>query len=127
MYIPSSLSENTNEYRCVFQVYPAYDYCSSRVHNRPEHLFSEIGTQTSPTESRSSSFTWISDCSEDDHSSTTSSTEDSRRVGDSSGDSTPIKDEPESGIGTASPPRHYKYNKRKFSLFLIEAKTNVNK
>ncbi|XKL64603.1 hypothetical protein PGB90_004689 [Kerria lacca] len=92
-------------------VYPAYDYCSSRVHNRPEHLFSEIGTQTSPTESRSSSFTWISDCSEDDHSSTTSSTEDSRRVGDSSGDSTPIKDEPESGIGTASPPRHYKYNK----------------
>lgn len=90
---------------------PAYD-CFNQLRGR-RHL-SDSATQTSPADSRSSSFTWISDCSEDDNSSTTSSTEDSRQLGDSSGDSTPVKDEPESGIGTASPPRHYKANKREF-------------
>nr|CAD7265460.1 unnamed protein product [Timema shepardi] len=107
----------------------------------------DMGTQTSPALSRSSSFTWVSDCSsslllhttgsvsdtmDDDNRSTTSSADDSpdsapvHRPGegvfpcqcdctssrDSLSDSplesleSPDREEPESGIGTASPPRN---------------------
>ncbi|XP_025198097.1 rho GTPase-activating protein 7 isoform X2 [Melanaphis sacchari] len=85
----------------------------------------EVATQTSPTCSRSSSFTWLSDRSDTGNCSSTeeavtpcSSTDDS--VTDhhiSCGSSTESSvtppgrsDEPESGIGTASPP-HHRYSK----------------
>ncbi|XP_050523367.1 rho GTPase-activating protein 7 [Daktulosphaira vitifoliae] len=87
----------------------------------------EATAQTSPTESRSSSFTWLSDRSEPSNCSSAeeeiqtpcSSTDDS--VVDqhiSCGSSTASSsvsppgrsDEPESGIGTASPP-HHRYSK----------------
>lgn len=89
----------------------------------------EVATQTSPTCSRSSSFTWFSDrsdtgnCSSAEEEAVTpcSSTDDS--VTDhhiSCGSSTESSvtppgrsDEPESGIGTASPP-HHRYSKCKF-------------
>lgn len=60
----------------------------------------EAGTQTSPALSSSSSFTWASDCSLPlDASSSNASSRDS--LSDSL---SPERDEPESGIGTASPP-----------------------
>lgn len=71
----------------------------------------DVYTQTSPPVSRCSSLTWLSDCSSslprhspesetDDHSS-------------SSADSSTARDEPESGIGTASPP--HPRHKREFA------------
>lgn len=74
----------------------------------------DVYTQTSPAVSRCSSLTWLSDCSSslprhspesetDDHSS-------------SSADSSTARDEPESGIGTASPP--HPRHKREFITIL---------
>lgn len=81
----------------------------------------DAGTQTSPALSRSSSFTWVSTSSlllhtddDDDNRSTSSSSSCSPQQSssrDSLSDS-PLgsveRDEPESGIGTASPPRSNK-------------------
>lgn len=97
--------------------------------NGGPHL--EVATQTSPTCSMSSSFTWFSDrsdtgnCSSAEEEAVTpcSSTDDS--VTDhhiSCGSSTESSvtppgrsDEPESGIGTASPP-HHRYSKCKYLI-----------
>jgi len=91
----------------------------------------DAGTQTSPPLSRSSSFTWVSPSSlllhtddDDDNRSTSSSSSCSPQQSssrDSLSDS-PLgsveRDEPESGIGTASPPRSNKCAGRKSGVLL---------
>lgn len=92
----------------------------------------DAGTQTSPPLSRSSSFTWVStsslllhtDDDDDDNRSTSSSSSCSPQQSssrDSLSDS-PLgsveRDEPESGIGTASPPRSNKCAGRKSGVLV---------
>jgi hypothetical protein len=99
----------------------------------------DTGTQTSPALSRSSSFTWVSTSSlllhtddDDDNRSTSSSSCSPQRSSsrDSLSDS-PLgsveRDEPESGIGTASPPRSNKCAGRKSWCFSVRVQlTSAN-
>ncbi|XP_054270590.1 rho GTPase-activating protein 7 isoform X2 [Macrosteles quadrilineatus] len=73
----------------------------------PQHPH-DVYTQTSPAVSRCSSLTWLSDCSSSLPRHSPESETDDRST--SSADSSTARDEPESGIGTASPPhpRHTK-------------------
>ncbi|KAL1131263.1 hypothetical protein AAG570_010881 [Ranatra chinensis] len=77
--------------------------------NPPSSRDVDCGTQTSPTMSRSSSFTWMSDCSSvPGHSPPDSIEGEDDTTSTSSGDDPPShrKDDPESGIGTSSPPNN---------------------
>lgn len=95
----------------------------------------EIATQTSPTCSRSSSFTWLSDrsgtggnCSSTEEEAVTPCSSIEDLVGDhhiscgSSESSVTVpgrSEEPESGIGTASPPL-YRYSKCKYFNYCLQ-------
>ncbi|KAG8289080.1 hypothetical protein J6590_003414 [Homalodisca vitripennis] len=83
------------------------DSLLSRLEPCPETP-QDVCTQTSPAVSRCSSLTWLSDCSSSLPRHSPESEMDDRST--SSADSSTARDEPESGIGTASPPnpRHAK-------------------